>query len=335
MYRVWISRFVAVSFVQVCALWFTTVKVHAADNDWRPSYPNSFAVSVDEKQVVFSSPKTHGDLWAFELGNHKYIPLTDERVFHGWPSFSPDGRRLVFSKRLADGHRVNLFASDAKARNVHPLTEGEFYDLGGAFSPDGARVVFFRAHSRRTYSLGGETWDDWDLYTVSVTGNDLRRLTTEHFYSVDPPRFTVSGTIVFAAMSNDRGARMSLYEFIQNRNPQLTTFEAPGKDSGRTFTYSQPAVCPGTGEVVFISNRVSRVAPFDYELWELSLNEMKSNQLTHLQALIQYPICNWTGSRIYFLADADRKGTYDLYVCDRDGSDIKRVQAGLCSQPRE
>jgi hypothetical protein len=128
----------------------------AGDFEWHPSYPDRFALSIDGKRVIFSSPATHGDLVALELDSLELTPLTSERVFHAWPAFSPDGKTLAFTKRSVNGNGFNLYVSDPFAKHQRRVTEGEFFDLGPSFSTDGARLIFFRAHRKRAYSLGGE-----------------------------------------------------------------------------------------------------------------------------------------------------------------------------------
>jgi tricorn protease-like protein len=128
--------------VRICMVWFCCGLGCASDFEWHPSSPDRFALSIDGKRVIFSSPATHGDLVALELDSLKLVPLTSERVFHAWPAFSPDGTMLAYTKRSANGNGFNLYLADSLAKHARRLTKGEFFDLGPSFSADGTRLIF-------------------------------------------------------------------------------------------------------------------------------------------------------------------------------------------------
>jgi Tol biopolymer transport system component len=262
-----------------------------------------------------------------ELDSLKLVPLTSERVFHGGPVFSPDGKTLAFTKRSIDGNSFNLYVSDSFAKHQRRVTEGDFFDLGPSFSVDGARLIFFRAHRKRAYSLGGESWNDWDLYTVDADGSHLRRLTTEHYYMVDAPHFLAGGEIVFSAQTHSGG--MKLYVFDQSAVPPVHVLEGDAVDRYGSFSSGEPDVCPEKNEIVFVSNRASRQAPYDYELWALYAGSTRAVQLTHARSLIEYPIFDRSCGRIFFMSDVDRKGASDLCVCQADGSDTRKLYPAL------
>jgi hypothetical protein len=157
----------------------------------------------------------------------------------------------------------------------------------------------------------------------------MRRLTIEHYYSVDAPHFTEGGKIVFSAMTNNQGDEMSLYVFDESAVPQMRGLESHVVDRHGNFGSSQPDVCTTNNETVFVSNRVSRPAPYDYELWLIHSGDTRTIQLTHEHSLIQYPVFDRFCGRIFFMSDVDRKGTYDLCVCQADGSNTRKLYPTL------
>jgi len=66
--------------------------------------------------------------------------LTFDRGCEEFPSFLPDGRRLVFD--LDGGGNNDLYLLDVESGERTRLTENPAWDYGAAVSPDGARVAY-------------------------------------------------------------------------------------------------------------------------------------------------------------------------------------------------
>jgi TolB protein len=82
----------------------------------------------------------------------------------GFPSWSPDGKRLVY--RAADSLGKGLRIVDIETERVTPLTNGPHNDNFPAWSPLGDRIAF-------TSDRDG----DYEIHTIRLDGTDLKRLT--------------------------------------------------------------------------------------------------------------------------------------------------------------
>jgi Tol biopolymer transport system component len=90
--------------------------------------------------------------------------LTDGSIHSGFPSFSADGKQLVY--RVWSEQEKGLRILDIESRSTRVLTNG-FDNLPG-WSPDGSRILFTRR--------GADS--NFDIFTIRPDGSDLLRVTT-------------------------------------------------------------------------------------------------------------------------------------------------------------
>jgi Tol biopolymer transport system component len=115
-------------------------------------------------------------LWFQERNNHKaeimrvrrdgsdLEKLTDGSVHSGFPSYSADGKEIVY--RVWGENNVGLRILDIESRKTRMLTTG--YDNLPGWSPDGQRILF----TRRVDDV------NFDIFTIRPDGSDLLRVTS-------------------------------------------------------------------------------------------------------------------------------------------------------------
>lgn len=127
------------------------------------------------------------------------------------PTYSPDGRRIVFVTNRVGGPQ--LYISDADGTNAEALTQGSFGDQSNrtdpSWSPDG-RLVAFQA----------EKDGNSQVHTVDVRSRQIRQYTSE-LRNEDPSWGPDSRHIVFT--SNRSGSwQLWILDTETNRVRQLT-----------------------------------------------------------------------------------------------------------------
>jgi TolB protein len=90
--------------------------------------------------------------------------LTSGEGNYGFPSWSPDGKRLVARSGVPESK--SLVIVDIETGAIGPLTSGPQTDNFPAWSPARDLILF-------TSDRDG----DWELYTIRPDGRDLKRLT--------------------------------------------------------------------------------------------------------------------------------------------------------------
>jgi len=153
--------------------------------------------------------------------------LTDGSINAGFPSYSADGKEVVFRIANQDPNSASLGGLgvlNLETRQVRRITSG--YDNMPIWSPDGTRILFNRG-VRNPNSI----WSNFDLYTVKPDGSDLRRL-TDHPASDGHPVWTPDGKQILYN-SGQAGYRDEACHYDQTFQPYGQLFVMNADGSGK------------------------------------------------------------------------------------------------------
>jgi Tol biopolymer transport system component len=137
---------------------FVAIEGHFAEQGFHPSYDPT------GQTILYVNPTRKG-ITQFYPGGDAY-PLVQSAREVDCPAFSPDGKKLAYSRYVSDTNR-EIFVQTLATYTSKRLTFSAGEDQGPTWSPDGTRIAF-SSHRSGKYQI-------WTMN--SGTGGGLTRIT--------------------------------------------------------------------------------------------------------------------------------------------------------------
>ena len=171
--------------------------------------------------------------------------LTENPNRDSSPSWSPDGKRIVFSSDRDGRFNYEIYVIDADGGNLQRLTNTPDEDKSPSWSPDGKRIVFSarrKGHFENKFAITAE------IYVMDADGRNEQRLTENLFSDWDPSWSPDGKRIAFASDRKGGFNNFDIYVMDANgRNEQRLT-ASPKNDWS-------PSWSPDSKRIVFSSGR--------------------------------------------------------------------------------
>src|SRR4029453_9907494 len=93
--------------------------------------------------IIFTSDRgSQSDLWTMRPDGSNQVRLTNDRVEDVFPTWSPDAKKIAWTRGGALDPDAELWIMNADGTGKRQITFNAFADGVASFSPDGTKLVF-------------------------------------------------------------------------------------------------------------------------------------------------------------------------------------------------
>jgi TolB protein len=235
-------------------------------DDWGAS------ASRDGRRIVFTSkrdPDHNNEIFIMRSdgSNLHQLTHTGASVVNEYPSFSPNGKRVVFDSSRGGGVG-HIYLMQRDGSNQHRLAESPLSDYAAVFSPNGRKIAFSRYFAGKDH-----------VYEMNARGGHVHAITNENGDPVlgDTPQFFPSGAKI-AFESNRHEGDYDVFTMDANGSKQRNLTHNSVGDG-------EPSVSPSGKRIVFTSARSGA----NSHLFKMRANGTHPRPLTSGDFFEEYP----------------------------------------------
>lgn len=151
------------------------------------------------------------DIFIMKSDGSDRINLTNTPSVTEWaPSFSPDGKKIVFVSEK-DGD-LEICVMDKDGSHLTQLTQNEAFDYMPRWSPDGSHIAFVSDRD------GG----DWDIFIMKSDGGSPRLITTNNGGNDFDPNWSPDGKWIIYVSDQDGDTEIVMTDLFGKNQKRFT-----------------------------------------------------------------------------------------------------------------
>ena len=195
------------------------------------------AVSPDGSRIAFVSYTRGPRIFVFSVDPLRDLHFSNQNAsMNGQPSFTPDGKQIVYSSSA--GGCCRIFIANLDGSGIRPLTTSRFIDAEPKVNPKTGQTIAFSS---------GRSGPE-QIYLMSVNGTDIERLTDGTGEASNPAWSPDGQHLAYAWTRGYAQGKFNVFimDVGSRQYNQLT------HDEGRN---ENPAFAPGGTHLAFMSTR--------------------------------------------------------------------------------
>jgi len=265
-------------------------------------------IAPDGRSLAFTVRQLQRHLLALELDPASGRPqgagelITSDAQLNYYPSFSPDGRKLIYTSHSAG--LGMLFSMDMNRRLPVKVTTDwgrENRELGAGFGPDNERIVY-------SSTMTGS----YCLWRMERAGSSTLPLTrTQHPNRDTHPACSPDGSIV--AFYSNRQGNWDIWtvSMEQNDADPVPLLSWPSNEM-------YPAWSPDSRSLFFRTDRSGNA-----DIWTVDIDG--ENPRSYITSPHEEGWCAWSPNGRWFYFTSDRDGAFNIWVRSSKGGKAVRV----------
>lgn len=248
-----------------------------------------------------------------------------------YPSFSPDGKSIVFESNRA-GPVDQIFAMDLESGAIEQLTHSVEQNEGPVWSPDGASIIF----ARRITDTPRTTWD---IFSMNADGSNVRNLTISPGHD-DHPRYSPDGSkIVFNSARQTDFTKLTEQELDNGGyNYEIYVMNADGSAATRLTDYFEwdtyPSISRDGKKLLWrrvLPEGGSGESGLNSEIFLSDIDGKNIKNLSNHPSFDGYPVWSPDESLIAFASNRDgaKPLEFNIYVLEPETGEVTRLTETL------
>ena len=259
--------------------------------------PAAGKIRISERIVLASDTDGDSEIYSYKIGDRGMTRLTDNDVYDGECTWSPDGKKIAFVSNR-DGN-YEIYTMNPDGSDVTRLTDDPANDFSPAWSPN-SQVIAFMTERDGTP----------DLYMMRADGSQVTPFLASKGKDLSPAWSYTGLELAFVSDKAKEGAFDLYITDTKNQVRRIT------QDIGNVFA---PNWSPNGRYIAFAADNGKNV-----DIYIIKPDGSGLQQVTNDKAKDYLP--KWSSDSNYILFVSERKGTPDIYITNEAG-DVESVFA--------
>lgn len=256
------------------------------------------------------------DLWTMNADGTDLVQLTDTPIDERYPTWSPDGKKLVYSTSDGKLWSINRDGTDPKTFSLRFGSNDQKVRNNSqpSWSPDGKRIAFTCFIVRM---------DDSNIWVMNAEGGELVELVSQKEIQVNPTWSPDGKEIIYSSTIYGPSVKIIQDLWITRSDGQNTRRVLVNDAANIQADWS-----PDGKKIAFTSDKTGNT-----EIWVMDTNGQNAKQITHNDAYDADP--SWSPDNEYIAFVSNRTGGMQIWVMSADGGNLRQLTdvMGSCKDP--